>query len=104
MFSLAGVSTAGSAQRWVGGPGHPLISSCFPQVDSAGVGQEPLTPGSQKKTDHCEEKLYTILIMIFIWKYSNLFSTQRNQGNSKTASELPTPAIQLQILGICAER
>ena len=51
-----------------------------------------------------EEKLYTILIMIFIWKYSNLLSTQRNQGNSKTASELPTPAIQLQIFGICAER
>lgn len=34
---------AGSGQRWVVGSRTPLISCCSPQVDAAGVGQEPLT-------------------------------------------------------------
>ena len=54
----------------------------------------PVFSSIPQKTDHCEENLYTVLIMRFSWKYSN-DSTQRNQGNSKTASALPTPAIQL---------
>lgn len=48
----------------------------------------PVFSSIPQKTDRCEENLYTVLIMIFSWKYSNV-STQRNQEILKLPLRFP---------------